>query len=133
MRHEFPLPDGGSWIVRAFSFETADQARAVWEEIEEGSRGKKANFSIWRSTNPERTEHFVVVCARREHLPEVPGTPYDLDYENARMFALRRARVGADHEALGVRKHLEQEMRYGEETPVTINPETGGVDPYRWQ
>jgi hypothetical protein len=129
--HEFPLPNGRSWVVRAFEYPTGEDARSVWEAIEEASRGTKGNFSIWRSTNPARTIHLVVVCGYAEHLPSIHGNPYELGVKEAHLFALRRARVGADAEAAGIREHFEQEMRYGEDSVVTIDPETGGTKPYR--
>lgn len=127
-----PLPGGGTWIVRAFQYQTADEARVVWEKIEEESRGKRENFSIWRTTNPERTEHFVVVCGRPGNLPEVEGgKPYRLDRRIADDFALRRARTGMDAFAKNPDEHFEMRARYGEDHPMKIDPETGGVEPYK--
>lgn len=126
-----PLPDGGTWIVRAFLFQSSDAARAEWERIEEGTRGKGANFSIWRTMNPERTEHYIVLCGRPGTIPEVRGgEPYQLHPDTAKDFALRRARTGADWFEEHPDEHHEQRIRYGEEHPVTIDPETGGVRPW---
>jgi hypothetical protein len=127
--HEFSLPDGGTWIVQAFEFPTEQKAKAVWEKIEAESKGKKRNFSIWRTTNPERTHWLVVICGRREHLPNMKGgTPFELSREEAHQFALRRARVGADAWKENA-PAFEQEMRYSQ--PMVINPQTGEVEPYR--
>jgi len=131
IENEIVLPGGVSWLVRAFEFPDVGSARDVWEEIEEASRGQGDNFSVWRTTNPERTIHLVVVCGRREHLPAVEGgTPFEFSAEEARMFALRRARVGLDAEQRGEQEHVEQEARYGE-AGMVIDPTTGKVKPYR--
>lgn len=70
------------------------------------------------------------MCGRTKDLPKIEGTPYALDKRSAKDFALRRARRGFDADEEGVTEHLEEVIRYGDK-PVTIDPETGHVKPYR--
>lgn len=131
--HEFPLPDDdGSWIVRAYEFPTAETAAAEWERIQGYWRGRpgEGNFSLWRTMLADGSAHLVIICGRREHLVEVGGEPYDMPYEEATQFALRRARVGMDAFDEEGPKHVTQENRYGEDAPVRIDPDTGYVK--RW-
>jgi hypothetical protein len=123
--HEFPLPDGsGKWIVRAYEFPTAATAAAEWERIQGQWRGRpgEGNFSLWRTMLADESTHLVVICARPEHLVEVGGEPFDMPYNEAAQFALRRARVGKDAFDEG-QEHVTQENRYGEDTPVRIDDE----------
>lgn len=125
--HEFPLPDGsGKWIVRAYEFATGDLAYNEWVRIKESLVGDDAqgNFSAWRTMLPDGSVHLVVVCGRPEFLPEMAGEPYDLDYENACAFALRRARIGVDADG----ETFSHEDHYDE--PHQIDPATGYVK--RW-
>jgi hypothetical protein len=133
------LPGGVDWIVQAWRM-PPEAAKAEFERIQSESAGKKQNFSIWRTMYPhDQSFHMIVLCARRENLPVVQGaTPVELDRENAIRFALRRARTGLDgmkQDGLGVTNeavdHIEQLMRYGEDSPVLIDPATGGVVPYK--
>lgn len=131
--HVIPLPEGRSWVVIAYEFPTPEQARIEWERIEFGSRGQKGDFSIWRTMTPDKEHHYIVVCGAREKLPEVrDGTPAEIDPRMADDFALRRARTGLDAIEAGEKDHIEQRMRYGEDTPVRIDPGTGRVRQHRW-
>ena len=130
--HEFPLPDGsGKWVVRAFEFATGELAYAEWERVQGHLRGKaEGNFSLWRTMLPDGSAHLVVVCGRPEDMPKVGGESYNLDYDNARAFALRRARAGMDAFAEGtdVGEHFEHEAHYDQ--PMQIDPTSGYVK--RW-
>jgi hypothetical protein len=127
----FDLPNGRAWHVCAFEYPTDERARSVWEAWELASRGSGHNFSLWRSTNPEHTIHLVIMCGYPEDLPEIEGTPYELTWDEAKMFALRRARVGLDANEAGFSGHIEQMQRYGDSGGVVIDPTTGNVEPYR--
>lgn len=123
------LPGGVTWIVRAYQYPGPDEARVVWEEIQGASRGKGRDFSIWRTMNREETIHLIVVCGRSEHLPVIEGgLPFDLSEEEARVFALRRARVGHEADIAGAER-LETESR--NPGGMVIDPRTGKVSPYR--
>ena len=129
--HEFELPDGsGKWLVRAYEFLTPEDAYSEWARIKEALSGEgDGNFSCWRTMMPDGSVHLVVTCGRPEFLPEVAGVPYDLDYENACAFAIRRARMGMDAfadnpdaEAFSHEEHYDQ--------PHQIDPTSGYVK--RW-
>lgn len=127
--YSFPLPGGGIWMVCAYEFPDEQSAGVVWERIEKESRGKRENFSIWRTTTPDRSQWFIVTCGEPQHLPIVEGIPCALDYDQARSFVIRRARTGMDAFEKNPTDHFENRTRYGSH-PVTIDPETGGVKPY---
>lgn len=129
IEHEFPL-DEDTWVVRAYGFPTAEEAKAGWERVHAEWKGNEGDFSIWRTRLSDGSADCVVLCGRRETLVEVGGEPFAMPYEAAKQFALRRARVLLDGLESG-EKHVEQEMRYGEDSPVRIDPDTGGVVPYR--
>lgn len=130
--HIFSVAGGTEWIVRVFSFPTRDAARLEWERIEEMTQGKEYNFSIWRTTVPDETKDFIILCGKIENLPEViGGTPFAIPREFATKIVLRRAKTGADaFEEHPEKEHYEQRMRYGETAPVVIDKK-GGVKPYR--
>lgn len=125
----FPLRNGKVWMVCAYEFPDEQSAGVVWERIEEESRGKHDNFSVWRTTTPDRSQWFVVICGEPRHLPFVGGEPSLLNYEQARNFVIRRARTGVDAFVKNPNEHFEQRTRYGDH-PVTIDPATGEVEPY---
>lgn len=128
--HEFPLPGGGAWVVQAFEFPGDAESYAVYERLVVESRGTKGNFSVWRTTNPERTVFFVVTCAQREHLPTIEGgVPHEFSCDEAHQFALRRARFGKEAEEKGGTGWIEEEIHYDQ--PMQIDPATGEVQPYR--
>lgn len=130
MEHRFPLPDGsGDWIVRAYRYPTLEDARAKWKELEEKYVNAEGNHSAWATTTPDRSLSLLVVCGRKEHLPEIEGELYPLSYDEARQFALRRAKVGMDaFEKYGPDAHISSRRRYGEK-PVTIT-QSGDVTPW---
>jgi hypothetical protein len=129
--HEFPLPDGsGVWLVRAYEFPDPDSAYAEWVRVKEAlSVEGDGNFSCWRTMLPDGSAHMVVVCGRPEVLPEVRGVSTDIDYENARAFALRRARKGMDaFDENPDAESFSHEDHY--DAPVQIDPASGYVK--RW-
>lgn len=132
LEQEFPLPgEEGSWVVRAYEFPDGDQAHAEWERIQGEWRGKpgEGNFSIWNTALADGSAFFVVICARREYLVEVGGVPYAMTYDEAKQFAIRRAKVGADAFVENGPGHHTQEKHY--EREMRIDPATGSVVPYR--
>lgn len=129
--HVFPVAEGITWHVRAYYFADKEKARREWERIEEASLGK-GNFSIWRSAVPDEEGHYIVLCGRPEHLPVVVGgTLHNLDSHNARHFAARRFRTGAEaFEKAPEAERFDHRARYGEEDPMVIDSE-GNARPYR--
>jgi hypothetical protein len=130
MDQHFPLPDGsGDWIVRAYRYPTIDEARAKWKELEDKYVNDEGNHSAWATTTPDYSLSLLVVCGYEKHLPEIEGELYPLSYEEARSFALRRAKFGMDaFEKYGPDAHVSSRRRYGEK-PVTIT-ESGDVVPW---
>ena len=130
--HVFPLPDGREWVVRAYLYPTLERAREVYRYHERSTRGGDWDFSVWTVSTPEMTDGIVVFCGHRDALPPMnDGELIRLPYENAKQFALRRAKVSieafSEHPA---EKYFEQRRSYGIENPQTINEE-GEVQP--WQ
>jgi len=119
-----------TWVVRAYDFPTNEEAKAAWESVHSEWKGNEGDFSIWRTRLSDDSAHLVVLCGRRETLVEVGGKPFPMPYAEAEQFARRRARVAFEGLEAG-KKHVEQEMRYGEDSPVRIDPRTGDVVPYR--
>lgn len=130
--HVFPLPDGGEWVVRAYLYDTLEQAREVYRFHERTTRGGDWDFSVWAVTTPDMDNGVVVFCGHRDALPPMDGEdPIALPYENAKDFVLRRARVASDSFAANPdEKYFEQRASYGLENPQTID-ERGDVKP--WQ
>lgn len=128
----FTLLDGTEWVVRAYHFGTLEKAREVYRHHERSTRGGDWDFSVWAVSTPEMTDGLVVFCGQAEALPPaVEGEPYPLSYDNARQFALRRARVTIEaFESHPEEGYFEQRDSYGPENPQTIDQE-GGIAP--WQ
>jgi len=129
LEHEFSL-EGNVWVVRAYEFPTNEEAKAAWERVHGEWKGNEGDFSIWRTMLSDGSAYLVVLCGPRSALIEVGGEPFAMPNAEARQFFMRRARVLLEGFETG-RKHVEQEMRYGEEAPVRIDPLTGDVVPYR--
>lgn len=129
----FPLPgDMGEWVVRAYHFDTLDEARKVWSKHEGSTRGGDWNFSVWAVSTPAMDDGLVVFCGAVKELPVVTeGELFSLTYEEAKQFALRRARVTIDaFDENPDANYFENRERYGVERPQTID-QRGGLKP--WQ
>lgn len=86
----FPRPDGTEWVVRSYVFPTERAARTNWEALA-GKAKPGSPFSLWRIVIPQELLHVIVLCGEEIYLPEVKGgAPFELDYESARGFVLRR-------------------------------------------
>lgn len=129
--HVFPLPDGGEWVVRAYLYDTLEQAREVYRYHESTTRGGDWDFSVWAVTTPDMDDGLVVFCGHRDGLPPMDEEPIELSYENAKEFVLRRAKVATDAFAENpAERYFEQRVSYGIENPQKID-EKGDVKP--WQ
>ena len=125
--HTIELPDGLTWVVRALEF-SEERSKEVWEDLQSRYGPGEGNFSCWRTTDPGRARWLVVLCGPKEKLPVVDdGVPYALSEGEARMFALRRARVGLEAVESGTRGHITQINR---DEPRTIDPRTGKTVPW---
>jgi hypothetical protein len=131
--HTFPLGDGEvSWTVRAYTLPAAQRARQEYERLRDTYEGE-GDFSCWRTMNPDKTLHTVIVCGRMDRLPEVRGEPFDLTLEEARAFFNRRIKLMS--EALVENpeaKRITQIKEYGVDNPMKLDPNTGEMSPYTW-
>lgn len=121
------------WVVRAFHFDTLDEARRVWSKYEGSTRGGDWSFSVWAVATPAMDDGLVVFCGRLSELPEVAeGQPFSLTRAEAEQFVRRRARASLD--AFSGRKegetYFETRDRYGPENPQKIG-EGGALHPYK--
>jgi hypothetical protein len=129
----YTLVDGSVWVVRAYHFDTLDEARRIWSKYEGSTRGGDWDFSVWAVSTPTMEDGLVVFCGAADHLPDVTeGTPFPLSYDNGKQFAVRRARVTIDafDERKGGETYFETRDRYGTENPQKIDA-GGGLKP--WQ
>jgi hypothetical protein len=112
LQHDFVI-GGIEWVVVAY--EQLDEATAAreWQALYDAH--PKGNFSVWRTTTPERSHWLLILCGRPEDLEKVtvPGVPFQLDQGTAQSFALRRARVAIDAINEGATESVRQEAHYG--------------------
>lgn len=88
----------GVWRVLCYAFLTEEAAGRAYRKVYDEWVSKRGDFSLWRTTTPNRELWTVILCGRPENVMpvDVGGFLIDLDYESAYDFAMRRARSGYD-------------------------------------
>lgn len=129
------LPTGDAWEVLAFQMPDEETAGAEFDRIQAESLmnltpEEGGDFSVWRTTTPDRKFWAIVLCGAPDKLEPVTvngGTPLELDDDQARTFALRRAKIGVDAIARGSGDHFTQQTHYPH--GARIDTETGDTIP----
>ncbi len=130
------LPTGDTWEVLAFKMPDEETAGAEFDRIQTESLmnvsvEEGGDFSVWRTTTPDRSLWAIVLCGAPDKLAPVTvngGEPLDMDEDQARVFALRRAKLGFDAFVEGEGdQHFTQQAHFPH--GARINPETGDAVP----
>lgn len=126
------FPNGLEWVVRAHTYSSFEESGAVFKRMRDRAIESEGNFSVWRSSDPDRTTYAIVICGRREVLPEIEGgEPYAISEAEAALFALRRARVALDKLVEDPDAESVTQESQHLDSAMTIDPKTGKIIPYR--